>query len=279
MENNDNVYDEISLIDLFSVLIKFRKLICIITFLLTVFIFIFGLLNKKISMSVYNVEYNIPIINNERINVLLNYDLSSDLILKFSNLYTIANLTKELPLFYFNAEDSFFDENDYNYFIKKQQIKNNYLVSINENESAINIFIKTKYLENVDLFIKTLIDRFNIQYELILQPLVVNRLFTLDSLIKDDKLDFDKSDIISEYIYLQDLNKTKLYVLDENPTSFIFRESNFSYLILFFIAFFASLFISIFIAFFINAIKNIKSDAVASEKIKSAWESGKKILP
>ena len=143
----------------------------------------------------------------------------------------------------------------------------------------INIFIKTKYLENVDLFIKTLIDRFNIQYELILQPLVVNRLFTLDSLIKDDKLDFDKSDIISEYIYLQDLNKTKLYVLDENPTSFIFRESNFSYLILFFIAFFASLFISIFIAFFINAIKNIKSDAVASEKIKSAWESGKKILP
>lgn len=279
MENNDNVYDEISLIELFSVLIKFRKLICIITFLLTVFIFIFCLLNKKISMSVYNVEYNIPIINNERINVLLNYDLSSDLILKFSNLYTIANLNKELPLFYFNAEDSFFDENDYNYFIKKQQIKNNYLVSINENESAINIFLKTKYRENVDLFIKTLIDRFNIQYELILQPLVVNRLFTLDSLIKDDKLDFDKSDIISEYIYLQDLNKTKLYVLDENPTSFIFRESNFSYLILFFIVFFASLFISIFIAFFINAIKNIKSDAVASEKIKSAWESGKKILP
>ena len=139
MENNDNVYDEISLIDLFSVLIKFRKLICIITFLLTVFIFIFCLLNKKISMSVYNVEYNIPIINNERINDLLNYDLSSDLILKFSNLYTIANLNKELPLFYFNAEDSFFDENDYNYFIKKQQIKNNYLVSINENESAINI--------------------------------------------------------------------------------------------------------------------------------------------
>ena len=279
MENNDNVYDEISLIDLFSVLIKFRKLICIITFLLTVFIFIFCLLNKKILMSVYNVEYNIPIINNERINDLLNYDLSSDLILKFSNLYTIANLNKELPLFYFNAEDSFFDENDYNYFIKKQQIKNNYLVSINENESAINIFLKTKYRENVDLFIKTLIDRFNIQYELILQPLVVNRLFTLDSLIKDDKLDFDKSDIIREYIYLQDLNKTKLYVLDENPTSFIFRESNFSYLILFFIAFFASLFISILIAFFINAIKNIKSDAVASEKIKSAWESGKKILP
>lgn len=279
MENNDNVYDEISLIDLFSVLIKFRKLICIITFLLTVFIFIFCLLNKKISMSVYNVEYNIPIINNERINDLLNYDLSSDLILKFSNLYTIANLNKELPLFYFNAEDSFFDENDYNYFIKKQQIKNNYLVSINENESAISIFLKTKYRENVDLFIKTLIDRFNIQYELILQPLVVNRLFTLDSLIKDDKLDFDKSDIIREYIYLQDLNKTKLYVLDENPTSFIFRESNFSYLILFFIAFFASLFISILIAFFINAIKNIKSDAVASEKIKSAWESGKKILP
>ena len=68
-------------------------------------------------------------------------------------------------------------------------------------------------------------------------------------------------------------------MLDENPTSFIFRESNFSILILFFIAFIASLFISILIAFFINAIKNIKSDAVASEKIKSAWESGKKILP
>ena len=35
----------------------------------------------------------------------------------------------------------------------------------------------------------------------------------------------------------------------------------------------------VFLAFLLNAINNIKADTVASEKIKSAWENGKKIFP
>lgn len=283
MENYENkVDDEISLLDLFSVLIKFRKVIIFTTLLLTVviscFVYFVSNKNKEDSYS-YTIEYTVPITNNEYLNKMLNYEIATDLLMKGSSLYTIADLNKEFQIFKFDFTNPDLDENDYNSFIKKQQTEKNITFSLNTNKTAINIVIKTKNRENVSPFIKSLIDRINQIYEIMLQPLVENRLETLSHLIDSDVPNFDKTEVVNEFMYLDVLKKNTISVVDSNPSSFIFRESDGYGLIIYIVIFMASFFISIFLAFILNTIKNIKADEVAYSKIKSAWESGKKLFP
>lgn len=280
MENSlNNMDDEITLLDIFSVIIKYRKFIIISMLILIVLtsIFVFCFTKHKVSVDTYTIEYTIPFMNNEHLYNLLHFNLSSDLILQFSNLNTLANLNKKIPIFYYDFDSSKFDENDYNYFIKKQQTESHFSVSVNDNVSTILLKIKTSNKENVDNFVISLVETINNHYDLILQQLIANRLLTLNSLIESEITNFDKTDIINEYVNLQDLKKNNIRVLDTNTDSFIFRESKFSYL--FFIIFFACFFVSVFLAFLLNAINNIKADTVVAEKIKSAWENGKKIFP
>lgn len=283
MENYENkVDDEISLLDLFSVLIKFRKVIIFTTLLLTLviscFVYYTSNKNKEDSYS-YTIEYTIPITNNEYLNKMLNYEISTDLLMKFSSLYTIADLNKEFQIFKFDFTNPDLDDNDYNSFIKKQQTEKNITFALNTNKTAINIVIKTKNRENASPFIKALIDKINQNYDIVLQPLVENRLETLNHLIDSDVPNFDKTEIVDEFMYLDVLKKNTISVVDSNPSSFIFRESDGYGLIIYIVIFMASFFISIFLAFILNAIKNIKADEVAYSKIKSAWESGKKLFP
>lgn len=283
MENYENkVDDEISLLDLFSVLIKFRKVIIFTTLLLTVviscFVYYTSNKNKEDSYS-YTIEYTVPITNNEYLNKMLNYEISTDLLMKVSSLYTIADLNKEFQIFKFDFTNPDLDENDYNSFIKKQQTEKNITFSLNTNKTAINIVIKTKNRENASPFIKSLIDRINQNYDIILQPLLENRLETLSHLIDSDVPNFDKTEVVNEFMYLDVLKKNTISVVDSNPSSFIFRESDGYGLIIYIVIFMASFFISIFLAFILNTIKNIKADEVAYSKIKSAWESGKKLFP
>ena len=82
MENEKNTNDEISLIDFFSVFIRYRKLITLGTIILSVLAILgFYLLYEKDQSKedTYNVEFSIPfLINKNYINGLIDYDFAND---------------------------------------------------------------------------------------------------------------------------------------------------------------------------------------------------------
>ena len=287
MENLEDNYkneDEISLLDLLSVFVKYRKLIIwgTVVFALLVSIFLFFLSKSSDNQEqLYLIDYNITVYPNMSIfSNIVSFDIVDDTNNKLNDKKLISEINKNILVFDYDFNSSNFDVLEYNQFILELFNDKEYLAELSKTKNNFLLSIKTINPENADLFVNELINVVNNEYREILLPLIQKRINEINLLLpqysSDEKEIKDK--LLNEKITLTELSNENFNILQTNFSKFIVRENN-SILLKIIIVWFASFFIFIFIAFLLNAIQNIKSDKEASAKIKNAWEKGKKLFP
>lgn len=288
MENLEDNYkneDEISLLDLLSVFVKYRKLIIwgTVVFALLVSIFLFFLSKSSDNQDqLYLIDYNINIYPNMDIfKSIVSFDIIDDTNNKLNNKKLISEINKNILVFDYDFNSSNFDVLEYNQFILELFNDKEYLAELSKTKNNFLLSIKTINPENSDLFVNELINVVNNEYREFLLPLIQKRISEINLLLpqysSDEKEIKDK--LLNEKITLTELSNENFNILQTNFSKFIVREKKDSLLLKIIIVWFASFFIFIFIAFLLNAIQNIKSDKEASTKIKNAWEKGKKLFP
>lgn len=283
MENleKNKEQDEISLLDLFAILIKYRKFIVLGT-VLTVLIFsIFLFIIPKFKTppkEVYNVEFSIPILFENNMSELLGFNFANDVIFKFSELNTISEINKNNIIFDYNINN--FNQLNYDKLIQNNIKNKNYLVNLNSSKTAILVNIKTYSIENAISFIKNFINKLNNDYSILCTPIIDTKLSVINDIINKKISDVNFDGILTEKVNLKILKDNIGNIISKEYSTFITNEvinsNNISKL---FLACFGGLMFFIFLAFVINALKNIKSDKSSVEKIKSAWNEGKKLFP
>ena len=288
MENLEDNYkneDEISLLDLLSVFVKYRKLIIwgTVVFALLVSIFLFFLSKSSDNQEqLYLIDYNITVYSNMSIfSNIVSFDIVYDTNNKLNDKKLISEINKNILVFDYDFNSSNFDVLEYNQFILELFNDKEYLAELSKTKNNFLLSIKTINPENSDLFVNELINVVNNEYREFLLPLIQKRINEINLLLpqysSDEKEIKDK--LLNEKITLTELSNENFNILQTNFSKFIVREKKHSLLLKIIIVWFASFFIFIFIAFLLNAIQNIKSDKEASTKIKNAWEKGKKLFP
>ncbi|MBP3451040.1 MAG: hypothetical protein J6K22_11320 [Spirochaetaceae bacterium] len=278
IEQKTDENEEISLIDLFSVLLKYRKFIVIGSILLifiTSIVYISYVKYKDKVLNYYDIELTIPISNKIKyLNNVVNYDLLNDTVVRFKDLGYIAKLNEKYNVFYYDFNKSNFNQLDYNEFINTKVNSGFYQVKLNSTKSSLIINLRSYSVDNAKKFISEYIQKLNSEYRNYFSIEIENRILLLQEIIDNNNAN---KEIFAEKHELENLNKDTVTLFIDDFSIFITKNNDI--LLKFIIIIFASFFIFIFIAFLLNAIQNIKSDKEASAKIKNAWEKGKKLFP
>lgn len=278
IEQKTDENEEISLIDLFSVLLKYRKFIVIGSILLifiTSIVYISYVKYKDKILNYYDIELTIPISNKIKyLNNVVNYDLLNDTVVRFKDLGYIAKLNEKYNVFYYDFNKSNFNQLDYNEFINTKVNSGFYQVKLNSTKSSLIINLRSYSVDNAKKFISEYIQKLNSEYRNYFSIEIENRILLLQEIIDNNNAN---KEIFAEKHELENLNKDTVTLFIDDFSIFITKNNDI--LLKFIIIIFASFFIFIFIAFLLNAIQNIKSDKEASAKIKNAWEKGKKLFP
>ena len=251
---SDKEEDEISLLDLFLVCLKYRKLI------------IFGTLSCMIAFSVFffikeNIKpsKNFSVVYTVKAKVippsLGKYMKKNDSLIQFArdkmnNLNYIAKANKSS--YVFGGEG----KSGYEYFDAVNKSKEAAKFTIDEVKFGLEYEVKANINEELfsayEAFFHTMLDEINKEAE--------NYFLSLFS-------DFGE-DIESEVnSYIMD-NSPLIYI-DEEPV-FISTATGKRDIKIYIIVFFASFMITIFLSFLLNAINSIKQDKEAMEKVYSA---------
>ena len=278
IEQKTDENEEISLIDLFSVLLKYRKFIVIGSILLifiTSIVYISYVKYKDKVLNYYDIELTIPISNKIKyLNNVVNYDLLNDTVVRFKDLGYIAKLNEKYNVFYYDFNKSNFNQLDYNEYINTKVNSGFYQVKLNSTKSSLIINLRSYSVDNAKKFISEYIQKLNSEYRNYFSIEIENRILLLQEIIDNNNAN---KEIFAEKHELENLNKDTVTLFIDGFSIFITKNNDI--LLKFIIIIFASFFIFIFVAFLLNAIQNIKSDKEASAKIKNAWEKGKKLFP
>ncbi len=288
IEKKENAEDEISLLDLFAVLIRNRKLIffgtAIVTFLAIIWLFVIPLVfkksNKKLAVVTYTVEVqNIPNIISAK---LPNRDRISPLYLATYNCQRQQFLVDHLK------DNNIFSEAEmdpygFNTFVQQLVKDGKIKVSSSPLGNAYDIILKINIdkVEDAGELIKSIVKDTETSIEDYYTPLLKTlEQNTNNSLEKANSVVTNILDM-STLQNLQDLiveleefqqSFTSFLTLRENP--FIVPEARGRVKKLV-IVFLAAFFVFVFAAFCKNAIANIKADPDSSKLISDAWQAGK----
>ena len=250
---SDKEEDEISLLDLFLVCLKYRKLI------------IFGTLSCMIAFSVFffikeniNPSKNISVVYTVKAKVippsLGSYMKKSGSLIQFArdkmnNLNFIAKANKSS--YVFGGEG----KSGYEYFDAVKESKEAAKFTIDgvkfDLEYEVKVDIDEELFSAYEVFLHTMLDEINKEAE--------NYFLSLFS-----NVDEDIESEVNSYI----INNSPLIYIDEEPV-FISTATE-GRIKIFIIVFFASFMITIFLSFLLNAINSIKQDKEAMEKVNSA---------
>lgn len=255
---NDKEEDEISLLDLFLVCLKYRKLI------------IFGTLSCMIAFSVFffikeniNPSKNISVVYTVKAKVippsLGSYMKKSGSLIQFArdkmnNLNFIAKANKSS--YVFGGEG----KSGYEYFDAVKESKEAAKFTIDgvkfDLEYEVKVDIDEELFSAYEVFLHTMLDEINKE--------AGNYFLSLfsDSLLSNVNEDIESE--VNSYI----INNSPLIYIDEEPV-FISTATE-GGIKIFIIVFFASFMITIFLSFLLNAINSIKQDKEAMEKVNSA---------
>lgn len=255
---NDKEEDEISLLDLFLVCLKYRKLI------------IFGTLSCMIAFSVFffikeniNPSKNISVVYTVKAKVippsLGSYMKKSGSLIQFArdkmnNLNFIAKANKSS--YVFGGEG----KSGYEYFDAVKESKEAAKFTIDgvkfDLEYEVKVDIDEELFSAYEAFLHTMLDEINKE--------AGNYFLSLfsDSLLSNVNEDIESE--VNSYI----INNSPLIYIDEEPV-FISTATE-GGIKIFIIVFFASFMITIFLSFLLNAINSIKQDKEAMEKVNSA---------
>lgn len=250
---SDKEEDEISLLDLFLVCLKYRKLI------------IFGTLSCMIAFSVFffikeniNPSKNISVVYTVKAKVippsLGSYMKKSGSLIQFArdkmnNLNFIAKANKSS--YVFGGEG----KSGYEYFDAVKESKEAAKFTIDgvkfDLEYEVKVDIDEELFSAYEAFLHTMLDEINKE--------AGNYFLSLFS-----NVDEDIESEVNSYI----INNSPLIYIDEEPV-FISTATE-GRIKIFIIVFFASFMITIFLSFLLNAINSIKQDKEAMEKVNSA---------
>lgn len=286
INNNDN---EISLIDLFSVLIRYRKLIIFGTLLLSILAILgFSVLkgNNENQKELYRVEFTIPfLINKNDVNTLIGFDFVNDTVLKFKDINTVATINKNFNMLDYDFSRQPFNQLSYNKFIYDVLQKKVYDTKLNSTMSEIILTVKTHSVEESEKFVKNIVNEINEEYYNFLLPLVSNKLDLLNEILDNNKNKvslnavINENDLLKEQLGLQTILKNDITIFDTVKSPLVFKHDAKSIYPIYILIIGGIFCLFVFIAFILNAIKNVKSDKKSVEKIKSAWTAGKKLFP
>lgn len=295
-ENNSE--DEISLIDLFAVLIRYRKLIIAGTLAVAIaalawlFVlprFVFSSDSGK-QVITYNVKTeNLPL----SLSLVVGYDVPASALFYMQDAGIVAEVQKEFSLI--ADEKSFSSEAMYNLAVK--QAFDSGTFSVEESNIPGHIVVscttsnapeKSEAMKNFMLkFLETVSGR--IEKELM--PEIDSLEKNVDSYLKNygnavasktkgNGAQNGRSEILASVTYADISYDTKSFKaefkefvsLDGNGFSVPVSSKR---TMKFIISVFAAFFIFTFIAFFLNCIENIKRDDDAVSLIKKAWNEGR----
>ena len=255
---SDKEEDEISLLDLFLVCLKYRKLIifgtlsCMIAF--SVFFFIKENINPSKSISVvYTVKAKVipPSLGSymKKSGSLIQFARD-----KMNNLNFIAKANKSS--YVFGGEG----KSGYEYFDAVKESKEAAKFTIDgvkfDLEYEVKVDIDEELFSAYEAFLHTMLDEINKEAGNYFLSLFSDSLFS--------NVDEDIESEVNSYI----INNSPLIYIDEEP-GFISTATE-GGIKIFIIVFFASFMITIFLSFLLNAINSIKQDKEAMEKVNSA---------
>lgn len=280
--------DEISLIDLFSVLIKHRVLIIagtLITAILSIaYLFVLPKFITSIGKHEVTIEYtyqinSLPLSLEQELGF---NDQKQKIIVSLAN-YNMQRLTllaDEVKKY--NPFGEKFDEMtayQYNRYIQTLSSGKKYVVEVSpmQTELTVTLTVPEANAELANQMVKSLVDNTNSEIEKYLFPkLDVIEKSATESLAFVDAGDNSATThkLKDTQVQIRNYRSTYSGFLTAAGEPFILLEplGRVKKLI---IIVFAAFFILVFIAFLKNAIENIKQDPEASEKIKSAWDGGK----
>lgn len=283
-----NQDDEISLIDLFAVLIRYRKLVVCFTALITVlgglYLFVLPKIAPSFDKKTVKVSYTIQAqdlsktITDRFINKSFNILSTVDYYLKDPQF--LAEQIKSVPIF---GEVSKMNESDYNRFIinlissKKINVEKLPL----SNGLKLELTVAAVEQSNTQTFVNNMITCLNDTISLFVEKELQIISATTEKNIKTLISTVSPFSDASAYQALQDLQTEVNSVLEKksytvsvggNPFVVSVSQGRIKQLI---IIVFAAFFLSVFMAFAMNAVKNIKEDPEASKTISEAWAQGK----
>ena len=255
---SDKEEDEISLLDLFLVCLKYRKLIifgtlsCMIAF--SVFFFIKENINPSKSISVvYTVKAKVipPSLGSymKKSGSLIQFARD-----KMNNLNFIAKANKSS--YVFGGEG----KSGYEYFDAVKESKEAAKFTIDgvkfDLEYEVKVDIDEELFSAYEVFLHTMLDEINKEAGNYFLSLFSDSLFS--------NVDEDIESEVNSYI----INNSPLIYIDEEPV--FLSTATEGGIKIFIIVFFASFMITIFLSFLLNAINSIKQDKEAMEKVNSA---------
>jgi len=289
MENNEfNNEEEISLIDLFAVLLHYRKLIIIgtliCTFIFSLKLFVVPAVNKKASKKTVDITYtvklnNLPATVNSRIN---DFTVNQAFNFYMTSKQFIASEYKKNPFLDSETKNEMSDL-DFNLFIehllkdKKYEVKTTPISTVRE----IHMIVPMANITVADSFVKSILQQAEATMQEVAMPAIQTVKLNTEKSLQQVNSSYttinDAGSVINLQRTLDDiqtfLSNFKCFIeLNEQSFAVPVAQGRVKSLV---IVFFASAFVFVFIAFLLNALKNIKNDPQAYGKLKDAWKEGR----
>ena len=280
--------DEISLIDLFSVLIKHRFMIIAGTIAVGVigiaYLFLLPILMKSTDKHAVTIEYTYQI---DSLPLALEQELGFNdqkqkviVSLASYNMNRLTLLADEVKKYNpFGAELDEMTPYAYNRYIQTLSKEKKYTVTISpmQTELIVTLTVPENNISQASLMVNDIVSNTVTEIENYIFPKIdAIEKATNDSLSFVDSGDSSTSTqkLKDTQVQIKNFKTTYEAFLTETGEPFILLEplGRLKKLI---IIVFAAFFIFVFIAFLLNAIENIKKDPEASGKIKTAWDGGK----
>lgn len=282
--------DEISLIDLFAVVIRHRIMIVIgtiiITFIAGVYLFVAPMLSKKFDKSAVTVSYNVKV-NTIPPSIMqkLPNAMGTPSYLARYNATRIQFLVDEFKAFpVFNDENNQMSEYEFNGHVQQILSKKQYNVKASELGSDFDIIMDIP-LEKIPVaneLVQDVVAKTEVELQNNFKPLIEELEDNTNTSIKKAKEVASSTTDMSSLQNLQNLQveiekykSTHTNFLELKPTPFVIPQAQGRVKKLIIVCL-ASFFIFIFIAFLMNAVENVKADPDASKVISDAWNSGKR---
>ena len=291
IECNQHDEEEISLIDLFAVILRYRKLIVIgtvmITFLAGLYLFVLPMVvpssSKKVSTVTYSIDVNrLPLtVERQLPNPVGGANLISGLFMSnVNNMPFFASVYKDHMIF--SANDTMPEsEADFNLMVQKILKEKKVVMRVGPLGATIEIDVEVPdaNIDKVGPFISDLVMRSNADLSRYMLPQLEELRKTTSetitimeqqtSMMGNSTQDLQR--VLSELdAYLASLQAFVWF--DGAPFIVAVAQGRMTQLI---IVAFAAFFITVFIAFILNAVNNIKTDPQARKVISDAWKAGK----
>jgi len=288
--NRNEAEDEISLIDLFAVVIRHRFMIIFGTILVSVlaicYLFIYPLVVPKASKAEVTIDYSIAVC---AVPDSINTELPS----KFKNIKSLVNsefndivfLAKELKQCNPFIDDKMKELNEFQFNTFVQNLMKNKKIQISPSpvreEIRIEFVIPEEQLPVATKLVDNMVESINNSIETVFLKELNNIKKTKEETYQEILNAYSENSNISDAQTLM-LTVRQINEFTANYKSMVSRDLEPFVVIMplgrvkkLVIITFAAFFVFVFIAFLKNAVYNIKQDSEASEKIKAAWTSGK----